>query len=91
MPFVLEKFKKKEIEEKLDEIASILNIKDILNKRTYEISGGQQQRTACARAMINKPAISKTRCDYWNDCLPSNNSNIYSLICKLFYLHIFKI
>ena len=57
LPLVLEEFKKKEIEEKLDEIASILNIKDILNKRTYEISGGQQQRTACARAMINKPAI----------------------------------
>lgn len=57
LPLVLEEFKKKEIEEKLDEIAGILNIKDILNKRTYEISGGQQQRTACARAMINKPAI----------------------------------
>lgn len=57
LPLILEEFKKKEIEEKLDEIATILNIKDILNKRTYEISGGQQQRTACARAMINKPAI----------------------------------
>lgn len=57
LPLILEEFKKREIEEKLDEIATILNIKDILNKRTYEISGGQQQRTACARAMINKPAI----------------------------------
>lgn len=57
LPLVLEELKKQEIEEKLDEIATILNIKDILNKRTYEISGGQQQRTACARAMINKPAI----------------------------------
>lgn len=57
LPLILEEFKKKKIEEKLDEIANILNIKDILNKRTYEISGGQQQRTACARAMINKPAI----------------------------------
>ena len=57
LPLVLEELKKQEIEEKLDEISTILNIKDILNKRTYEISGGQQQRTACARAMINKPAI----------------------------------
>ena len=57
LPLVLEEFKNKEIEEKLEEISTILNIKDILNKRTYEISGGQQQRTACARAMINKPAI----------------------------------
>ena len=57
LPLVLEEFKKKDIEEKLDKIAEVLNIKDILNKRTYEISGGQQQRTACARAMINNPAI----------------------------------
>ncbi len=57
LPLVLEEFKNKEIEQKLEEISTILNIKDILDKRTYEISGGQQQRTACARAMINKPAI----------------------------------
>ena len=38
-------------------MAEILGISDILNKRTYEISGGQQQRTACARALINNPAI----------------------------------
>ncbi len=57
LPLVLEEFKSNEIQEKLDEISSILNIKGILDKRTYEISGGQQQRTACARAMINKPAI----------------------------------
>lgn len=57
LPLVLEGFLKREIEKKLDEITSILNIKDILDKRTYEISGGQQQRTACARALINNPAI----------------------------------
>jgi ABC-type lipoprotein export system ATPase subunit len=57
LPLVLEDLKKKEIEERVDDIASILSIKDILDKRTYEISGGQQQRTACARALINDPAI----------------------------------
>lgn len=57
LPLVLEEFKKRDIEEKLEKIVEVLNIKDILNKRTYEISGGQQQRTACARAMINNPAI----------------------------------
>lgn len=57
LPLVLEEMDKKEIEKRVDNIASILSIKDILNKRTYEISGGQQQRTACARALINDPAI----------------------------------
>lgn len=57
LPLVLENRKKEEIDQKLDEIAAMLNIKDILNKRTYQISGGQQQRTACARALINNPAI----------------------------------
>lgn len=57
LPLVLEEMNRKKIEEKLDSIASVLNIKEILNKRTYEISGGQQQRTACARALINDPAI----------------------------------
>lgn len=57
LPLVLEEMNRKKIEEKLDSIASVLNIKEILNKRTYEISGGQQQRTACARAIINDPAI----------------------------------
>ena len=42
---------------KLEEIAATLGISEILGKRTYEISGGQKQRTACARALINNPKI----------------------------------
>lgn len=57
LPLVLEGRSQKEIEKKLMDMANILNIQDILNKRTYEISGGQQQRTACARALINDPSI----------------------------------
>jgi len=57
LPLVLEEINMKEIEKRADDIASTLNISNILSKRTYEISGGQQQRTACARALINNPAI----------------------------------
>lgn len=57
LPLVLEKIKVREIEKKVEDIANLLNIKDILNKKPYEISGGQQQRAACARALIHNPSI----------------------------------
>lgn len=38
-------------------LAEKLGITSILNKRTYEISGGQAQRTAIARALIHSPKL----------------------------------
>ena len=43
--------------EKAHKIAEKLGIASILNKRTYEISGGQAQRVAIARAMIHEPKL----------------------------------
>lgn len=57
LPLVLEKLELEEIEKRVKDIADILNIADILVKRPYEISGGQQQRAACARALIHNPSI----------------------------------
>lgn len=57
LPLVLDKMNPREIEKSVEDIAALLNIKDILNKRPYETSGGQQQRAACARALIHNPAI----------------------------------
>ena len=39
------------------EIAQKLNIVDILEKYPYQVSGGQKQRCACARAIINHPKL----------------------------------
>ena len=39
------------------EIAGKLNITDILDKYPYQVSGGQKQRCACARAIINQPKL----------------------------------
>lgn len=45
------------IKGKVQEIAEKLEIKDILEKFPYEVSGGQKQRCACARALINEPKL----------------------------------
>lgn len=39
------------------DMAAKLNITDILEKYPYQVSGGQKQRCACARAIINKPKL----------------------------------
>lgn len=45
------------VEQKVDDIAKKLGIGDILDKFPYEVSGGQKQRCACARALINEPKL----------------------------------
>lgn len=42
---------------RVEKIAQILNISDILEKYPYQVSGGQKQRCACARAIINNPKL----------------------------------
>lgn len=46
-----------EIDEKVKVVSNKLGISDILGKFPYEVSGGQKQRVACARAIINEPAL----------------------------------
>ena len=43
-----------EVEPRIPEMAEKLNIRDILDKYPYQVSGGQKQRCACARAIINR-------------------------------------
>ncbi len=45
------------VEPRILEMAQKLNIHDILNKYPYQVSGGQKQRCACARAIINNPKL----------------------------------
>ena len=45
------------VEPSILDIAGKLNISDILNKYPYQVSGGQKQRCACARAIINNPKL----------------------------------
>ena len=51
------KSEKKEMEERLDEVVSLLHLDGLIDQYPAELSGGQQQRVAIARALITKPAI----------------------------------
>ena len=57
LPLALEKMSAAEMDKRLQAIAELLGISHILDKRTYEVSGGQKQRAAIARAMIHAPSI----------------------------------
>lgn len=57
LPFAVKKTPKAAVNARLDEIISILNIKEIMHKYPNEISGGQKQRTSAARALISSPSI----------------------------------
>lgn len=49
--------KNQDIDKKVQDIAKKLGIENILKKFPYEVSGGQKQRCACARALINNPKL----------------------------------
>jgi multiple sugar transport system ATP-binding protein len=51
----LRKFKKADIEKRVQEAAEILGIKDYLHRRPKALSGGQRQRVAVGRAIVRKP------------------------------------
>lgn len=57
LALTINKVPEAQIAGKVQEMAQILNITDILNKYPYQVSGGQKQRCACARAIINQPKL----------------------------------
>lgn len=57
LPLVLENVNPKEMNPRIQPIAKKLGIYDILGKYPYEVSGGQKQRAAVARALITKPQL----------------------------------
>ena len=57
LPLVLSGKKYSEMEKRLKPIAEKLGIEKLLEKYPYEVSGGQKQRAAVARALITKPQL----------------------------------
>ena len=57
LPLVLAGRNHREMDRSLEPVARKLGIDDILSKYPYEVSGGQKQRAAGARALITKPQL----------------------------------
>ena len=57
LPLVLSGMKPSEMQRRLDALASPLGISELLKEYPYEVSGGQKQRAAVARALITNPRI----------------------------------
>ena len=48
---------KKKIKLRINEVLDLVGMKNVLNKFSFELSGGEQQRIAIARALLNNPEI----------------------------------
>ncbi len=57
LALTIQKVPAAEIERLVEEVATRLGISEVLNKYPYEVSGGQKQRAAAARAVITKPSL----------------------------------
>ena len=57
MPLLIAGVSKKQAEERAEYLLSKMGLSHRLKHRSGELSGGEQQRTAIARALANKPAL----------------------------------
>ncbi len=53
----LKKYPKKEIDDRVQEAAALLEIETLLDRKPRELSGGQRQRVAVGRAIVRKPQV----------------------------------
>ena len=56
-PLEVQKVKKEERKVRIEEIAKLVHVDNLLKRYPSELSGGQQQRVAIARAMVKKPQL----------------------------------
>ena len=74
LPLTIGKVSPKEITERINHIAQRIQISDTLKKFPFQVSGGQKQRCAFARAMVCKPKL--VMADEPTGSLDSNSARI---------------
>lgn len=57
LPLCIQKIGRREIDSRVREVSSLLDIDKILYKYPYECSGGEKQRIASARALVGHPSL----------------------------------
>ncbi len=73
---------KKERYERIDEVLDMVGMKDKKDKMPHELSGGEQQRIAIARAFLNKPKVIIAD-EPTGNLDPETASNIISLLKQI--------
>ncbi|ASJ07306.1 ABC transporter ATP-binding protein [Thermococcus pacificus] len=56
-PLKLRKVPKSEIDQRVREVAEMLGLSELLNRKPRELSGGQRQRVALGRAIVRRPKV----------------------------------
>lgn len=57
LPLSISRVPAKQIKQRVEQIATTLGIQEVLDKYPYQVSGGQAQRTAAARAIVTNPSL----------------------------------